>query len=154
MKKNRFNTPSYRFRIGSNIRKWRNIKDIKQKDLAAALQISEAAVSNIENDLTNITIGLLEQLSIALNISVEQLLYDPQERFRIPVTAGDAINDNKQQQLDREFIHAIISSMEKKDEQLQAIMQHFLNTMNRLMQQDKLVLNEPGALWDIKKTVT
>ena len=43
MKKSK-NSSACKFKIGSNIRKWRNIKGIKQKDLAFALQISEAAV--------------------------------------------------------------------------------------------------------------
>src|SRR4051794_33980710 len=82
MKKNKFGSASYKFRIGSNIRKWRNLKEIKQKDLAVALQLSEAAVSNIENDITNLTVGQLEDISVALNVSIEQLLSDPQEKYR------------------------------------------------------------------------
>ena len=46
-----------RIKIGTNIRKWRGIKDMKQKDLASALRMSEAAISNIENDLTDVTLS-------------------------------------------------------------------------------------------------
>ena len=141
MKRNR-NSSASKFRIGNNIRKWRNIKDIKQKDLAVALQISEAAVSNIENDVTNITIVQLEEISIALNVSIEQLLSDPQEKFRISPSTGYTINEKENQYiLDKELLNAIITSMEKKDQQLQAIMQDFLHTMATLLQQEKLIFN-------------
>lgn len=141
MKRNKYNSAN-KFRIGSNIRKWRNIKDIKQKDLASALHISEAAVSNIENDVSNITLGQLEEISIALNVSIEQLLSDPQDKFRIPTANSNAEKEDKELLLlDKELLNAVIASMEKKDQQLQVIMQHFIHAMTVLMQQEKLVFN-------------
>ena len=141
MKRNKNNIAG-KFKIGSYIRKWRNIKDIKQKDLAVALQISEAAVSNIENDISNITVGQLEDISIALNISIEQLLSDPETKFRISPSTGYVTTENEDQRLlDKELLTAIISSMEKKDQQLQTLMQHFLHTMTLLMQEEKLIFN-------------
>lgn len=131
---------AYKFRIGSNIRKWRNIKDIKQKDLANSLNLSEAAVSNIENDITNITVTQLEDISIALNVSIEQLLSDPQDKFRGSNTQT-SIGANKQVFPEAELLHAVISSLEKKDQQLQVIMQHFIHTMSAMMQQEKFVFN-------------
>ena len=62
-----------RLKIGSNIRKWRTLKDIKQKDLAESLKLSEAAISNLENDLTDITLSQLEDISLAIDIPVETL---------------------------------------------------------------------------------
>lgn len=128
----------YRFRIGSHIRKWRNIKDIKQKELANSLNLSEAAVSNIENDITNITVTQLEDISIALNVSIEQLLSDPQEKINSPhVHAGK----DQHHFPDHELLNAIIASMEKRDQQLQVIIQHFIHIMTELMHHDKFVLN-------------
>ena len=140
MKKNK-NSTAYKFRIGSNIRKWRNIKDIKQKDLATALQVSEAAISNIENDVTNITLGQLEEIAIAINVSIEQLLSDPQEKFRGIPPPAQAIYEKEQRLIDKEFLNAMITSMEKKDQQLQLMMQHFLHVMTTLLQQEKMILN-------------
>jgi len=139
MKRNK-NSTACKFKIGTNIRKWRNIKDVKQKDLAEALQISEAAVSNIENDVTNITLGQLEEISIALNVSMEQLFSDPQERFRIPVLIGHTITEG-QYLADKELLNAIVSSIEKKDQQLQVLMQNFLHAMTTLLQQEKMIFN-------------
>lgn len=141
MKRNK-NGSACKFKFGNNIRKWRNIKDIKQKDLAFALQISEAAVSNIENDVSNITVGQLEEIAIALNVSIEQLLSDPQEKFRIPPANIYSSNEKDDQRLlDKELVHAIITSMEKKDQQLQNIMQNFLHVMSILMQEENNMFN-------------
>ena len=49
MKKNTFPGKEYKLKIGSNVRKWRNLKSIKQKELASSLNLSEAAISNIDN---------------------------------------------------------------------------------------------------------
>lgn len=142
MIKKKTNVPVYKFRIGSNIRKWRNIKDIKQKELANALNLSEAAVSNIENDVTNITITQLEDISQALNVSLEQLLSDPQDRIK---NDHPGILSGKEnaigQGMENELLKAIIASMEKKDQQLQLIMQQLIHTMEALLQQDKFVFN-------------
>jgi transcriptional regulator with XRE-family HTH domain len=138
MKKNKQAGAPYKFRIGSNIRKWRNLKDIKQKDLAIALQLSESAVSNIENDVTNLTVGQLEDISIALNVSIEQLLSDPQDKYRAYMSYGQAIVQQEDQKAtEKELLNAVIASLEKKDEQLQTIMQHFLHTMSELMHHEK-----------------
>jgi len=131
---------AYRFRIGSHIRKWRNIKDIKQKDLANSLNLSEAAVSNIENDITNITVTQLEDISIALNVSIEQLLTDPQEKFRNTHVPDDSATTPRFDP-ENELLHAVISSLEKRDQQLQVVMQHFIHTLGTLMQQEKFSFN-------------
>jgi transcriptional regulator with XRE-family HTH domain len=56
--KSRKNVDGYeRLKIGNNIRKWRGIKGIKQKDSAASMKLSEAAISNFENDLSDITLS-------------------------------------------------------------------------------------------------
>ena len=141
MKRNK-NSSACKFKIGNNIRKWRNIKGIKQKDLAFALQVSEAAVSNIENDLSNITVGQLEEISIVLNVSIEQLLSDPESKFRIPAATCYTINEKEDQRsLDKELLNAIVASLEKKDQQLQVIMQNFLHAMAILLQEEKLIFN-------------
>lgn len=134
--------PAHKFRIGSNIRKWRNMKDIKQKDLANSLNLSEAAVSNIENDITNITVTQLEDISIALNVSIEQLLSDPQEKFSNTGAERNMLFEkNNSVYPDNELLNAVIASMEKKDQQLQVIMQHFIHTMETFLQQEKFVFN-------------
>lgn len=126
-----------KFRIGGNIRKWRNIKDIKQKDLANSLGLSEAAVSNIENDVTNITVTQLEDIALALHVSIEQLLSDPHEKIRGPIAYNTISAKEPGHNLDMEILNALMASLEKKDQQLQVIMQHFIHTISTLMQHEK-----------------
>jgi transcriptional regulator with XRE-family HTH domain len=126
-----------RLKIGNNIRKWRNIKDVKQKDLAAALRLSEAAISNMENDMTDLTLSQLEDISTTLDIPVEHLFSDPQENF---LAASGSFNpgfSKTQLLVDKELVNAMFSSLQKKDEQLQAMMKNVLNTMSSLIQDEK-----------------
>ncbi len=118
-----------RMRIGSTIRKWRNIKEIKQKDLAAALRMSEAAISNIENDLTDVTLSQIEDIAVTLDITIEKLFSDPQDALSINTYSN---NDPKNQTvMERELIYALIGSIEKKDEQLKEVFNNVMYTMKK-----------------------
>ncbi len=136
MKKKNETAGQNRLKIGANIRKWRNIKDIKQKDLAAALRLSEAAISNIENDLTDVTLSQLEDISGTLDIPVEQLFSDPQETLSYSANVHEPAPRYQTFQ-DKELLNAMLASMQKKDEQLQVIMQNVLHTMTALIQDEK-----------------
>lgn len=63
--------------IGSNIRKWRSIKGLKQEALSEALDISSVSVSKIETGKTNIPIYRFCQIAIILQVPVEKLFQDP-----------------------------------------------------------------------------
>jgi transcriptional regulator with XRE-family HTH domain len=51
--------------------------------------MSEAAVSNLENDLTDITLSQLEDIAIVLDIEVEHLFSDPQEMVEKKYSADE-----------------------------------------------------------------
>ena len=68
--------------IGNNIKKWRELKDIKQELLAKRLKITSAALSKIENGKTDITITRIEQIADALEIDFSLLLASPQQILR------------------------------------------------------------------------
>ena len=112
-----------RIKVGSNIRKWRSIKDVKQKDLASGLRLSEAAVSNLENDLTDITLSQLEDIAIVLDIDVEQLFTDPQEVVNKNYTSTD---QEKKFMMEPEWIYALIGSIQKKDEQIKTVLDNII----------------------------
>lgn len=109
-----------RVKIGSNIRKWRNMKDIKQKDLAGALKLSESAVSNIENDLSEITLSQLEDISITLEIDIEKLFSDPQDVVK-EKSYTSSIPAEKNEVMDKDLLYSLIGSIQKKDEQLKQV---------------------------------
>ena len=123
-----------RMRIGANIRKWRNIKEVKQKELASCLKISEASISNLENDLTDITLSQLESISLALNVPLEKLFSDPQ------ITLSEIYSPSKDKEkidnvvMDKEFAYSIINTIEKKDEQLKSVMDNMIETMKKLVE--------------------
>ena len=100
-----------RIKVGANIRKWRNMKEMKQKDLAHGLRMSEAAVSNLENDLTDITLSQLEDIAIVLDVEVEQLFSDPQEMVEKKYTDAE---QEKKFVMEPEWIYALIGSIQKK----------------------------------------
>lgn len=126
-----------RMRIGSTIRKWRNIKEVKQKDLAASLRMSEAAISNIENDLTDVTLSQIEDIALTLDITIEQLFSDPQDALSTNTYSN---NDPKNQTvMERELIYALIGSIEKKDEQLKEVFNNVMYTMKKLPKPDKSI---------------
>lgn len=134
--KTRKNAGGYeRLRIGTNIRKWRNIKEVKQKDLASGLKMSEAAISNIENDLTDVSLSQLEDISVILDINIEQLFFDPQEAFS---GTSYSINKNENSSLmEKELIYALIEKMDKKDEQLKDVFNNVIYSINQLNQSAK-----------------
>jgi transcriptional regulator with XRE-family HTH domain len=113
-----------RIKVGSNIRKWRSIKDVKQKDLASGLRMSEAAVSNLENDLTDITLSQLEDIAIVLDIEVAQLFTDPQEVVNKNYNATD---QDKKFVMEPEWIYALIGSIQKKDEQIKTVLDNIIS---------------------------
>ena len=61
-------------KLGENLRKWRLKKNMSQGDLAAALSVDRAYISNIENGRMNPTLSTLEKISNALGISSSELL--------------------------------------------------------------------------------
>jgi transcriptional regulator with XRE-family HTH domain len=139
MKRKNDGTNDNRLKIGANIRKWRNIKEMKQKDLASALQLSEAAISNIENDLTDVSLRQLEDISTALNIPVEKLFSDPQDSFVLNESLAPYHTERNHPFMDKELLNAMLNSLQKKDEQLQSIMQNVLHTMSALLQDEKKI---------------
>ena len=61
-------------KLGQNLRKIRTKKSMTQGDLATALNVDRAYISNIENGRMNPTLSTLEKISQALRISSSELL--------------------------------------------------------------------------------
>lgn len=73
------NNHSYSLNIGQNIRKWRELKGIKQELLATQLGITKAALSNIENNKTNISLQRIEEIAFCLELEVMKLFMNPMD---------------------------------------------------------------------------
>jgi DNA-binding XRE family transcriptional regulator len=61
-------------KLGENLRKLRLKKDMSQGDLATALNVDRAYISNIENGRMNPTLSTLEKIANSLGISSSELL--------------------------------------------------------------------------------
>jgi len=61
-------------KLGESLRKWRLKKSMSQGDLATALNVDRAYISNIENGRMNPTLATLEKIAGALGISTSELL--------------------------------------------------------------------------------
>jgi len=61
-------------KLGQNLRKIRTKKKMTQGDLATALSVDRAYISNIENGRMNPTLSTLEKIARTLGISSSELL--------------------------------------------------------------------------------
>lgn len=53
--------------IGDNIKKWRELRNLKQSELAELLGVSDKTISSWEINRTEPKMGMVEKISIALN---------------------------------------------------------------------------------------
>ena len=62
-----------------NIAKIRRIKDLKQAEMARLLNMTQSNYAMIETGRRSLTVPLLLQIVINLNVDVEELLYEERE---------------------------------------------------------------------------
>lgn len=103
-------------KIGEKIRVWRDLKGIKQDDLAKMIGVSPPTMSKIEKDEEdNIKLSLVEKIADALQIEVSQLMVNPQQLF----TFNDSPNSNSvygtqhQHNYDKNMMDRMMVLMEK-----------------------------------------
>lgn len=63
--------------VGCNIRKWRNLKGMKQDFLADQLEISKVSISKIETGKTDIPLKRLFAIASIFEIRIQLLFSDP-----------------------------------------------------------------------------
>ena len=95
----------YRIRIGQHIRMWRDLKGIKQQELAGKIGITSAALSQIENDVAAVTLHRLEDIADALGLKPEQLFAGPQQ-------SHTSINNNEYGAVNKDLLNRIVVLME------------------------------------------
>lgn len=77
---------------GTVIRQHRELKNFSQKYVASKMGISQNAYSKIENNLTNLTVHHVKQLSKILEVPVGDLLKDEFEIHRPLVLSSKAVH--------------------------------------------------------------
>jgi transcriptional regulator with XRE-family HTH domain len=106
----------YKMKVGENIRKWRELKGLQQKDLADKLNISITALSNIETGVSDPNTQRLEDIADALEIEVSQLLTNPQQMFTFnnsPQSNGLIYGTQHQHNYDKTMLERMMLLMEK-----------------------------------------
>jgi len=61
-------------KLGGNIKRIREKKGMTQGDICRAVGMDRSYMSAIENGKKNVTLGVLEKLAKALDVSVDELL--------------------------------------------------------------------------------
>ena len=82
--------------IGRNIRRNREMAEMKQEVLAQKLSITASALSQIETGKTDVSVDRIEQIATALNKSFFELITTPNHVGGIKngITNNDMMNQN------------------------------------------------------------
>jgi transcriptional regulator with XRE-family HTH domain len=128
----------YKIKIGANVRLWRNLRGLKQKDLAEKVDYSESTISNIENDSLPPTLHQMEDIAAALQINIIQLFSEPKvinNTFNeSPHSVGNI--ETQQNHTDKEVLQIMLERMDKKDEQTQTFMKDIVNSITSLFKKE------------------
>jgi transcriptional regulator with XRE-family HTH domain len=118
----------YKMKIGANIRKWRDLRGLKQQELADKVSYSVSTISNIENDVLPPTLHQMEDIANALEINILQLFSEPKVIHNTfnesPHSVGNI--ETQQNQTDKEVMQIMLERMEKKDEHLYSFMKEII----------------------------
>lgn len=112
---NKKTNKEYKIKVGENIRTWRELKGLKQVDLAKRIDISPEALSNIETGVSKPNIERLEDIADALEIEINQLLFNPQQLFAFNNNPGSHVLQHPQspQNFDKDLLDRLMYVMEK-----------------------------------------
>lgn len=64
------------YEIGQRIRKIRRGQDLSQEQLSEKVNISTVHMSHIENGSTKMSLAVLADIAVTLNVSTDELLFD------------------------------------------------------------------------------
>ncbi len=104
--------------IGRNIRRWRELHEMKGEELAQKIGINKASLSNIENGKTDVTLHKLEKIAKVLNLSMNQLLFsDPQSIITLTQSASSNANAG--------LLDDLRQQLKIKDEPIKFLQSHF-----------------------------
>jgi len=89
--------------LGAKIRKCRELRNFSQSTIARQLGLSQKAFSNIENNITPVTVDRLENIAQILNMSPIQLMtFDENEFLGNPSLSAKDYKEPLYEQLEQE----------------------------------------------------
>lgn len=111
------------FKVGSNIKKLRNLRNYTQVKMAEILKITQAAYSKIEKDETDIALKRLVQIAEILEVKLADIFkFDEKLGFNSPENQGDAteVVTNQETQI-TELYERLLASKEQQILELKEI---------------------------------
>lgn len=112
------NGRDYKVKVGENIRSWREVKKLKQADLAKRVEISAEALSNIENGISKPNIERLEDIADALEIEFNHLFINPEQLIALNQSnhTNQLYSSHYQHNFDKNLMDRMVQLMEKMTE--------------------------------------
>lgn len=144
--------------IGENIKKYRKINNITQKDLAEKLNVTIRTIQNYESNNREPKIDTLKSIASILNISLNELLYDKSIKENIVINTNKKYYEKLSNQelinlidcgdIDKKKLEDILKT--EKDIFLtdlsrvmptEYIVQHYINKINTITKDDLINLS-------------
>jgi transcriptional regulator with XRE-family HTH domain len=112
----------YKIKIGSKVRKLRDLKGMKQEELASMLGITPGALSNIENDKCDSTLGRIEEIADIFGVNVTELFDDSRHQFTFnaPNYNGILYDEKKYYSVEKSILDSLMAQITIKDGQIAA----------------------------------
>lgn len=114
--------------IGRNIRRWRQLREMKGDELAHFIGINKASLSNIENGKTDLNLCKLEEIAKALDLTVHQLMFsDPQSIVTLAQNPhSNGLNSGTHNKsVDEALLEDLRQQLKIKDEQIKFLQGQF-----------------------------
>lgn len=100
--------------FGDNLKALRVEKNISQAELAEMVNMHSTHISRYERDLTQPTLEVIKKIAVALDVSIDVLIYGAEEgQAQNKIKDNDLLNMfNKVQHLDKQEILCVKSFLE------------------------------------------
>ena len=128
------NKKERKINAGENIKTWRTLKGIKEKDLANMINVSETTMSNIETGKKSPTIDECENIADVFGISFFDLLHHPSINISIqesPQSVGYINGTQNIQSRDNDILNFLSGELAKKDTMMKEFIIDVLNKITK-----------------------
>lgn len=113
--------------VGVNIKKIRELKNLKRSYLADRLGITVSAMGRIERCESEVGVRRLSEIANLLGVTVESILkFDAQEVLNDPNKMKDAEGEKNYSKLDEE-IRTELFALRKENEYLRSVLERLLS---------------------------
>lgn len=109
--------------FGANLKQFRTEKGLSQEELAQKIGVHANHLSRYERDVASPSIEVVEKISLALDVSIDRLVFGKESDIEGAVTDKELISlfkkvqllNDKQKDTVKDFLSAFVLKMELKD---------------------------------------